>query len=356
MPTPPSFSPLTLRALADVISGGPGNGLQQPIGIYRSGPKIESLVRDCNLDLQIGSNSRLPALIDFLRELAADPKGRAGIVRLIERVADPRDYLADPSRGDAAIDHLNAHLVVDGLELILDGHRPRLRERGAAGTVVGMFAAKAEKLNFDTVIREIGRALDSADHDPEDAVTAACSLVEAVCRSILIELRLPLPAKRDIDGVVRAVQEPLGLMPGRIDLPSEIAVDVRQVLGGLTTVAKGIGALRTHAGDAQGRERGFGRIDSRIARLAIHTSSTLALFLIETWELKFKREHARPRFSPRRLSTSPSCEGLQPAGLTARPAAGPCQDPCGARSHQRLARGKQPERRCRYSPILYPGT
>ncbi|HYI06549.1 MAG TPA: abortive infection family protein [Reyranella sp.] len=299
MPTQPSFSPLTLHALANVISGGPGNGPLKPIGIYRSGPKIESLVRDCNLDLQIGSDSRLPALIDFLRELAADPRGRAGIVRLIERVADPRDYLADPSRGDAVIEHLNAHLASDEFELILDGRRPRLREKGAAGAVVSVFAAKAEKLNFDTVIREIGRALESAERDPEDAVTAACSIVEAVCRSILIELALPLPAKRDIDGVVRAVQGPLGLMPGGTDLPSEIAADVRQVLGGLTTVAKGIGSLRTHAGDAHGRERGYGRIDARIARLAIHTSSTLALFLIETWELKFKRELHRGADDPR---------------------------------------------------------
>jgi hypothetical protein len=88
---------------------------------------------------------------------------------------------------------------------------------------------------------------------------------------------------------VQAVQEPLGLSPTRTDLPTEIAADVRQVLGGLTTAAKGVGALRTHAGDAHGRERGFARIDGRIARLAIHAASTLALFLIETWEKKHRR-------------------------------------------------------------------
>jgi hypothetical protein len=115
-------------------------------------------------------------------------------------------------------------------------------------------------------------------------VTAACSLLESVCRSILLELGLPLPAKKDIDGLIRAVQEPLNLSPGRSDLPAEIQQDVRQVLGGLTSVAKGIGALRTHAGDAHGREKGFKRIDARIARLAITAASSLALFLIETWE------------------------------------------------------------------------
>ena len=80
------------------------------------------------------------------------------------------------------------------------------------------------------------------------------------------------------------MQGPLNLCPGRTDLPAEIEQDVRQVLGLPTTVAKGIGALRTHAGDAHGREKGFKRIYARIARLAITAVSSIALFLIETWE------------------------------------------------------------------------
>ena len=53
----------------------------------------------------------------------------------------------------------------------------------------------------------------------------------------------------------------------------------------------GVGALRTHGGDAHGREKGYARVDARIARLAIHAASTAALFLIETWRRKFP---ARP--------------------------------------------------------------
>jgi hypothetical protein len=41
-----------------------------------------------------------------------------------------------------------------------------------------------------------------------------------------------------------------------MDLPAEIEAEIRQVLGGLTSVAKGM-ALRTYAGDAPGREKGF---------------------------------------------------------------------------------------------------
>ncbi|MBB4279613.1 hypothetical protein [Rhizobium mongolense] len=125
--------------------------------------------------------------------------------------------------------------------------------------------------------------------DPEDAVTAASSLIVAVSRSILIELGLSMPPKRDIDALLKAVQEPLELSPGRTDLPAEIEQDVPP------------SARRPHFGyqrhwcpsnpwwDANGREKGFRRIDSRIARLALNSARSIALFLIETWESKQHR-------------------------------------------------------------------
>lgn len=83
--------------------------------------------------------------------------------------------------------------------------------------------------------------------------------------------------------------EPDGLSPSRTDLPQEVEQDVRQILNGLTSVAKGVGALRTHGGDAHGREKGFRRLDARIARLALNAAGSITLFLIETWERKEHR-------------------------------------------------------------------
>src|SRR3546814_2893669 len=112
-----------------------------------------------------------------------------------------------------------------------------------------------------------------------------------------------------MDGRIRAVQGPLGLSPDRADLPPEIEADIRQTLSGLTSVAKGIGALRTHGGDAHGREKGFRRIDARIARLAVNAASTLALFLIETWERQEHRseEHTSELQSLMRISYAVFC-------------------------------------------------
>ena len=78
-----------------------------------------------------------------------------------------------------------------------------------------------------------------------------------MCRSISLELGSPLPQRKEISALYNAVREPLGISPDRSDFTREIVDDVRKVLSGLATAIEGIGALRTHAGDAHGRERGF---------------------------------------------------------------------------------------------------
>ncbi len=281
------LSPQSIDAIADIITGGSGNDQNPPIGIYRSGPKIEKFMRGCNVDFSINGGSRVPTLVDCLIGLNRGPEPEKTLSRIIESAADPRDFAHNPDRHNSVIDHLNRALRFDGYELQCHGSNIRLVVAGHSTPVVAALSGAAETISFDTVELDLGRALASVEADPEDAVTAACSTVESVCRSILVELKLPLPSKKDISGLFNAVKQPLGLSPNQSGLDPQIASDVRTTLGGLATVIQGVGALRTHAGDAHGRERGHVRIDARIARLSIHAASTVALFLIETWQKKF---------------------------------------------------------------------
>jgi hypothetical protein len=280
------LAPQSIEALAIVISGGGGNDTAPPIGIYRSASKLESFMRGCNVAMSVGSGSRMPALIEALER--ANRAGDQTILKnIIERAADPHDFLSDPDRLQAVVEHLNARLIYDGLELQRVGAQVRLGPPGMSSSVVGALASAVVTIDFDTVNRDLERALASAETDPEDAVTSACSVVESVCRSVLIELGSPLPSKKDIQGLYQAVREPLGLTPDKDGVADDIASDVRTILGGLNSVVNGVGALRTHGGDAHGRERGYRRIDPRIARLAIHSASTVSLLLVETWQKKF---------------------------------------------------------------------
>ena len=291
---PLSLSSQTIEALAEVISGGSGNELRLPVGIYRQGWRIESFMKSYGVEMAIGGGSRVSSLIGTLTGLQTKPDGEEALRRVILGAADPRDFAKDPERLDQVLSHLNTFLIFDGLKLEKRGLKVKLVEVAEATSVVGSFASTAARVDFDTVTRDLDRALSSVAEDPEDAVTAACSVLESVCRSIILELGLDLPDKKDIQGLYKAVREPLGLAPDRSDVPDEVAADVRTILGGLNTTVQGIGALRTHAGDAHGRERGFRRIDSRIARLAIHSASAAAVFLIETWELKHPKRGLHP--------------------------------------------------------------
>ncbi|WP_372088294.1 abortive infection family protein (plasmid) [Tistrella mobilis] len=285
-----SLSPKTIDILAYIISGGVGNNQTKPIGIYRSGHDIEKFMRACKVEFSL-NGSRVPSLVSRLIDINNGSEPEEVLTRIIEAAADPRDFAEDRQRHAAVLDHLNQALRYDGYELKQQGYRVRLVVVGHGVPVVEQLSGMAETINFDTVKRDLDRALASIETDPEDAITAACSTIESVCRSILIELGEPLPARKDVRGLFDAVKAPLGLSPDRTDIDPQIAGDVRTTLGGLATVIQGVGSLRTHAGDAHGRERGYARVDARIGRLSIYAASAVALFLIETWQHKFQ---ARP--------------------------------------------------------------
>jgi len=296
------LSPQTIELLANVISGGSfsptGYNDEQPIGIYRSGPKLEKYMRECNVEFRVGSMSRLPALVDCLERINKcwhdDDQQR--LTNILEKAADPRDFLDNPDRGQEVLRRLNEALAYDDLQLVRQGKSIKLAERGKGIPIADQLAARALTFELDTVQRDLERALENAERDPEAAVTAACSTVESMCRSILAELKEPLPSKEDISGVYRAVRKPLGLAPEQTDFPAEIAEDVRKVLSGLVTTIEGIGALRTHGGSAHGRTKGFRRIDARIARLAIHSAVTAATFILETWHQKYPGRELKKKF------------------------------------------------------------
>jgi len=105
--------------------------------------------------MRVGASSRVPATTDFLWLTARQDE--VALERVILRVADPREYLADPAKGHAALEHLNAALEADELTVtIVDGKR-QLCPRSASGAIVAAVIAKTALLDFDTVQRDIAR-------------------------------------------------------------------------------------------------------------------------------------------------------------------------------------------------------
>lgn len=293
------LSEQSVVALAQIISGGSAGSSDESIGLYWQGWKLEAWFKKLDVPFQLEGETRVSATVTAIRAALFIDNGDGQFIgRVIESAADPRDFITDPQRHTAVVEYLNKHLVFDGFKIEMAGRKMRLVEITETSLVTSELSAMAAGIDFDTASRDLDRALRAASGDPELAVTSACAVVESVCRSILVELDIEFPAKQDIAGLYRALRDLLGLDPMKEGLAPEIVADVRRVLSGLITTVEGVGSLRTHVGGAHGKEKGFRRIDARIAKLAIHSASTVALFLIETWQLRYPGRQLPLRLEP----------------------------------------------------------
>jgi len=156
------------------------------------------------------------------------------------------------------------------------------------GGATGMPARSLKEIlatrNLTSVEAEFQRSIDNVEKDPATGVTAACSMIESLCKVYIEDEGLPLPAQKDIMGLWKVVKSNLGLDPKKLE-----DQDIVKILSSLASIADGIGALRTHTSSAHGRGRKPYRLEPRHARLAIHGACSLVVFVIETWETRKKQ-------------------------------------------------------------------
>jgi hypothetical protein len=86
------------------------------------------------------------------------------------------------------------------------------------------------------------------------------------------------------------------------------------ILLGLALFVFGSGSFFVEAFGFERRsiKRGFARIDSRIANLAVHAASTVALFLTETWHRKFPTRELPRALAGLALRGRPARIGFEP--------------------------------------------
>ena len=163
--------------------------------------------------------------------------------------------------------------------------RAKLQYR-SGGTIAGALGAPSisleesiRKKNLPILDDEFARAMRTVETSPREAVSAACNILESVCKIYIEEEGLEMPAKQDLKAVWNIVRKALGFDPSLIE-----DADLREILTGLIAVANGIGAFRTHASSAHGSGSTRYKLEPRHARLAVHAAHTVVLFVIETWE------------------------------------------------------------------------
>lgn len=157
------------------------------------------------------------------------------------------------------------------------------------GTLRGPSRSLAERLAKDgsrALETEYQRAYSQVETDPPAAVTAACAILETVCKTYLETEGHALPNKQVLGSLWSETSAQLGLNPKDIG-----DLDLKRILSGLSSIADGVAALRTHKGSAHGHadhpvDAKTYRLAPRHARLAVHAAHTMAMFVLETWEAR----------------------------------------------------------------------
>ncbi len=150
------------------------------------------------------------------------------------------------------------------------------------GGTTGLASRSLEELlrsrDIAAIQLEFERALQAVETDPSSALTASCAIIESACRVYIEDEGLAPPSNLTVKPLWDVVQKHIGLHPSTVEDD-----DLRRILGGLSSIVDGLGALRTHAGSAHGRGRTAYKVAPRHSRLALNAAHTLVHFLLETW-------------------------------------------------------------------------
>lgn len=153
-------------------------------------------------------------------------------------------------------------------------------ERSASSPLDADVSFSASSLDAASVTAAWTKAMTRRATDPEGAITAARSLLESVCKTILEDRGAAYDDRKDdLPKLYGRVSKELRLAPS--DHTEE---QFKAILGGCTTVVNGLGSVRNRASDAHGSGRKSYRPAARHAALAVNLAGAMALFLIETHE------------------------------------------------------------------------
>lgn len=154
------------------------------------------------------------------------------------------------------------------------------------GTIVGGVIPASRTLEAQLSARdlpaldaEFTRAMETIDHKPREAVSAASNILETLCKLVIAGTPgAVLPTKQDLPALFAETRKHLRLDPASVE-----DEDVKRILSGLINTVTGVRTLRTHASAAHGIGAAPYLLEPRHARLAVSAAHAAAAFVLETW-------------------------------------------------------------------------
>jgi len=165
---------------------------------------------------------------------------------------------------------------------IWDEFRPLLDalERNSSAPSDGAISDAFINLDCEVVSRAWIKALERRTEDPEGAITAARTLLEAVCKRILDDVGVTHTGKEDFSELYKMVAKQLRLAPEGYE-----EKNFKAILSSCQGIVNHLATLRNGLGDAHALSRPV-RPLPRHATLAVNLAGTMASFLVETWQAR----------------------------------------------------------------------
>lgn len=199
---------------------------------------------------------------------------------------------ADPSEVTKILQIFNENLKGDNFEII---EKTRISNKPIfVGRIKIAGKESIEKrgheirkiLTADYVSQQINLMEASIENSPHISIGLSKELIETSCKSIFDERNEVYDKNWDLPKLMKETTKLLKLTPDDIPNEAKAASSIKQILGSLSAVVQGIGEVRNEYGSGHGKDGKFKGLQPRHAKLAVGAASTLAIYLLETHELK----------------------------------------------------------------------
>ena len=148
-------------------------------------------------------------------------------------------------------------------------------------TTIDSLVVEVTTMSSDYVCELWNKAIERRETDPEGAITAARTLLEATCKYILCTEGIDYEENAELPQLYKLTAKQMQLAPSQ-----HTEQQFKQILGGAESVVNGLGSLRNKISDAHAIDSVRGRPSARHATLCVNMAGTMAEFLISTYEYR----------------------------------------------------------------------
>lgn len=195
----------------------------------------------------------------------------------------------DIEQGKKLVSIFNDWLYTDGWKIVAKrkiSNRPLYEAERVGAPIPALEAVMRPKgiLQEEYVRRQIERIEGSVTSDPDLAIGTAKEFVETICKTILQDTGETVSGTVDLTRLVKQTCRKLHLLPDDIPEAAKGAETIKKILSNLAMISQGVAEIRNLYGSGHGKHAKHVGVGSRHAKLVVGASTTLAIFLFETFQ------------------------------------------------------------------------